>query len=207
MYFNDNKENTNIDSEFKKKNGFNFNDYKKPLIIAGVIILFIIILIIIIALAKGKKNYFITLNGDENITIYEGATYNEPGYSAFDNKNNDLSSEVKVKNNLDTDAIGTYTIIYSLHNKSVTRTINVVEKPDVTTVIYLNGNKNMTIKVGENFTDPGYKAIDAIDGNLTDKVTKNGEVNTKETGTYKIVYSVINSKGVTITETRIVTVE
>ena len=64
MYFNENKENTNIDSEFKKKNGFNFNDYKKPLIIAGIIILFIIIIIIIIALSKGKKNYFIGLLND-----------------------------------------------------------------------------------------------------------------------------------------------
>ena len=210
MYFNENKENTNIDAEFKDQkqfNSFNFSDYKKPLIIAGIVILFIIAIIIIIALAKGKKTYFIVLNGDENITIYEGATYNEPGYSAFDNKRHDLSSQVIVKDNLDSDNIGTYTIIYSLNSKSVTRTINVIKKPEVTTMLYIMGNKNMTLKVGDTFEDPGYKAIDAIDGDLTDKVTQNGEVNTQEKGTYKIVYSVVNSEGVTVSETRIVTVE
>ena len=207
MYFNDNKENTNIDNEFNPKKGFDFSKYKKLLIIAGIVILFIIIILIIIALGKGKKNYFITLNGDENITIYEGATYNEPGYSAFDNKENNLSNEVKVKSNLDTESIGTYTIIYSLYSKSVTRTINVIEKPEITTMIYLNGDKNITLKVGETFNDPGYKAIDAIDGDLTDKVTKTGEINSTEKGMYKIVYSVVNSKGVTISETRTVTVE
>ena len=207
MYFNDNKENTNIDNEFNPKKGFDFSKYKKLLIIAGIVILFIIIILIIIALGKGKKSYFITLNGDENITIYEGATYNEPGYSAFDNKKNNLNNEVKVKSNLDTESIGTYKIIYSLHSKSVTRTVNVIEKPEITTMIYLNGDKNMTLKVGETFNDPGYKAIDAIDGDLTDKVTKTGEINSTEKGMYKIVYSVVNSKGVTISETRTVTVE
>lgn len=207
MYFNENKENTNIDSEFSKKKEFNLNNYKKILIIAGIIILFLLIILIIISLSKGKKNYYITLNGDDNITIYEGATYNEPGYSAFDNKNNDLNGAVKVKSNLDSESIGTYTIIYSLYKKSVTRTINVIERPEVTTIIYLNGDKNTTLKVGDTFTDPGYKAIDAIDGDLTDKVTKSGNVNTSQKGTYKIIYSVVNSKGVTISEIRTITIE
>ena len=207
MYFNDSKENTNIDNEFNSKEKFDFSKYKKIIIIAGAVLLLLIIIILIAVLAKGKKNYFVTLEGDENITIYKGAVYNEPGYSGFDNKKNDLTSEVTVKDNLDTESTGTYTIIYSLHDKSATRTINVIERPDVITIIRLTGDKNMTLKVGDTFTDPGYKAVDAIDGDLTDKVKKTGNVDTATKGTYRIVYSVVNSKGITTTEVRTIIVE
>ena len=39
MYFNENKEDTNIDDEFKKERNFDFSRYKIPLIIIGAIIL------------------------------------------------------------------------------------------------------------------------------------------------------------------------
>ena len=89
MYFNENKENTNIDSEFKseKKLNFDFDKYKKPLMIAGGILLFIILLIIIILILKGRNKYHIVLNGDENIIIYQGANFIDPGYIAYDNSN------------------------------------------------------------------------------------------------------------------------
>ena len=112
-----------------------------------------------------------------------------------------------MKSNLDSASIGTYTIIYSLNNKSITRTINVIEKPDIITVIHLTGEKNMNLKLDEEFSEPGYKAIDAIDGDLTDQVIVNGNVDTSQKGTYKIVYSVINSAGVTTFETRTIVVE
>ena len=61
MYFNENKENTNIDSEFKGNNKFDIEKYKKPLIIGGGILLFIILLIIIIILLGGRQKYYIRL--------------------------------------------------------------------------------------------------------------------------------------------------
>ena len=207
MYFNENKENTNIDSEFNTKKGFDLAAYKLPLIIIGAILLLIIIILIALALGKKKTNYFIVLEGEENITIYQGATYNEPGYSAMDNRNNDYTSSVTVKSNLDAEAVGSYEIIYSLNNASVKRHINVIERPEVTTVIHLTGEKNMTIKKDAEYKEPGYSAIDALDGDITDKVTTTGTVKTAEAGTYRIVYSVVNSKGVTTSEVRIVVVE
>ncbi len=207
MYFNENKENTNIDSEFSQKKEFSLADYKRPLIFIGGFLILLIIILIIVFAVKGKKNYFITLEGEEEITIYQGATYNEPGYSGFDNKNHDLTSEVVVKDNIDVESIGKYEVKYSLYDKTATRTIIVVERPAVTTVIHLTGDRNMTIKLGTEFKDPGYKAIDAIDGDITDKVTKTGSVKSNTKGTYRIVYSVVNSKKVTTTEVRTVTVE
>ena len=204
MYFNE-KEDTNIDKEFNNKKGINVSLTKKLLIIISIIVLLIIIILILIAVFKNKKNYFIALDGAKEMTIYQGTTYIEPGYRGFDNKQN--TYDVIVDGEVDTTKIGTYTITYKLKNTTETRTVNVVEKPNIATNIHLNGEKSMIIKEGSTYTDPGYTAIDAVDGDLTDKVTINGSVNTSKKGTYRIIYSVVNSSGITTSETRMVVVE
>ena len=202
MYFNE-KEDTNIDKEFKEER--DFSTFKKPLIIIGTIILLIIIILIIVALTKNKKHYFITLEGNQEMTIYQGAAYNEPGYIGFDNKQNKY--DVNVSGEVDSSKIGTYTLTYELNGVTATRTVNVVAKPSVVTTLHLIGSKSMIIKKGSTWKDPGYTAIDVLEGNITNKVTINGKVNTSKKGTYKLTYSVINSNGVTTSETRIVVVE
>ncbi len=207
MYFNENKGNTNIDNEFGNTEKFDFSKYKKLIMIIGGILLLLIILIIVVAIFKNRKAYYITLAGEDNITIYRGVDFNDPGYRGYDNRNNDLTNVVETKSNLDSSSVGTYTRIYTLYNTSVTRTINVVERPETITAIHLTGDKNITISVGSEYSEPGYIAIDAIDGDLTANVTVSGSVDASTKGTYRITYSVVNSEGVTTTEVRIVTVE
>ncbi len=207
MYFNENKENTNIDSEFKGNNKFDIEKYKKPLIIGGGILLFIILLIIIIILLGGRQKYYIRLMGEQTINIYQGVNYVEPGYYGYNRKGTDLTSQVVVKDNIDTQSIGTYTVIYTLHNTTKKRTINVVDRPSVITMLYLNGDKTINLKVGDEYKEPGYSAIDAIDGDITSKVTTQGTADTSKKGTYRIVYSVVNSENITTSETRVVVVE
>ena len=207
MHFNENKEDTNIDKEFKKEKKFDFNKYKKFFIISGIVLLALILIIIIISLLGKRTRYFITLDGNSEMNIYQGTNYNEPGYKGFDNKKNDLTNQVTVKDNIDMNTIGTYSVIYTLHNKSVTRKVNVVSRPDYPTTIHLYGDKNMYLKIGNSFTDPGCTAIDPIDGDLTDKVTINSNVDTSKKGIYRVVYSVVNSGGITTSETRTVVVE
>lgn len=205
MYFNEGKEETNIDDEFKVKR--EFKKYKKYFIIGGAILLVLLLIVIISLIIGSKNNYFLILNGSSEMTIYQGAPYNEPGYTAYDRKKHDLTDQVIVKDNLDLNTIGTYTIIYSLNNKKVKRIVNVIARQDITTTIHLTGEKNIYLKVGDTFTDPGCTAIDAIDGNLTDQVIINSNVNTAEKGVYRIVYSVVNSSGITTSETRNIIVE
>ena len=204
MYFNT-KEETNIDNELKAKKESKIN--KKTIIIIGIVLAVIIISLILILLLMNVKRYTLKLNGSESITIYQGSVYIEPGYDAHDNKNNDLSDEVVVLSNLDSNSIGTYTITYTLHNKTRIRNIEVVEQPSVITVIFLNGDKNVYINAGSSYDEPGYSAIDAIDGDLTDKVNVSSNVNTSKRGTYTIIYSVVNSAGVTTSETRTIIVQ
>ena len=48
--------------------------------------------------------------------------------------------------------------------------------------------------------------FDSVDQNLTEKVKVTGTVNTSKVGTYQIIYSVVNSRNVTITEKRTIVV-
>ena len=75
----------------------------------------------------------ITLQGNE-VTIYQNDTYNEPGYTATDNYDKDITSKVKVTNNIDNTKAGTYEVTYSVSDSSknkteIKRKVNVIEKP------------------------------------------------------------------------------
>lgn len=212
MYFNNEKENTNIDDEFDNgiKFKFNFSKFKIPLIIFGGIVLIIIAILFIVNIIGNKTEYYILLEGNETITIYQGNDYNEPGYRAIDAKRNNLTDQVIVDNQVNTDVIGEYKVIYKLNGVSKTRYVNVIKKPIGETSIYLlgvNGDINVYLKVGEKYVEPGYNAIDTVDGNLNNKVKIDSNVDTSKAGTYRIIYTVVNSSGITKSVTRTVVVK
>ena len=204
MYFNTNVNRTNIDKEFNKKEKFNFDKYKKYIFIGLGCIL--ILGLIFILIGRKKISYYIDLSGNREITIYEGDAYIEPGYTARDSKGNDLTEKVVVNNMIDISTIGTYEIIYTLNNTEVKRIINVLEKPTGATIMYLKGSTTIYLKVGDTYKEPGYKVIDSVDGNLGDKVTVTGRVDTSKVGTYKLIYSVTNNSGVTTSKQRVIVV-
>jgi hypothetical protein len=74
-------------------------------------------------------------------------------------------------------------------------------------VITLEGDAEMTLTVGDDFTDPGFTATDAEDGDLTDDVVVTGTVDTETAGTYTITYTVEDSDENETTATRTVIVE
>lgn len=207
MYFKE-KEDTNIDNELKKSKKVDKKKISKVFFtIIGILVALIIIGLLIVLLIKKMNREFLILNGDMNMTIYKGTIYNEPGYEAYDNNKNSLNDQVIVNSNLDPNTIGTYKIVYTLNNKSKTRTIKVVEKPDIITIIHLNGKYNIYLNVGDTYEEPGYSAIDAVEGDLTNKVKINSNLDTSKQGTYRIIYSVTNSDGVTTSETRTIIVQ
>ena len=158
---------------------------------------------ILLAIGAGMYIYYgiepkLALNGQEYISVYVGDTYEEEGWIAkFLRK--DVSKHVKVTGTIDTNKTGTYRLTYKLklkyNNKEVTkiRTIVVVDKDSPK--IDLNGNYNIEINQGDNYTEPGYVATDEYDGNLTSKVETSGIVDTKTPGEYKVIYKVQDSSG------------
>ncbi len=76
----------------------------------------------------------ITLNGDENISIYVGNTYNDLGAKATDNYDGDITDKIKVTNNLDVNKVGVYEFVYSVKDTSgnentIKRKVEVKERP------------------------------------------------------------------------------
>lgn len=206
MYFNE-KEDTNIDKEFKNDNKFNFEKNKKWIIIGGIALLVLILIIAAIIFLKNRKVYFITLNGGNEINVYKGVEFIDPGYRAYDNHGNNSNNLVKINGKVNEEVIGTYKITYTIKNKSISRTVNVIASQSQFTKIFLEGNTSMTIKVGEKYVEPGYYYNDVRDGDMKEKIEINGTVDTSKQGKYRLTYTVVNSEGVTITAERLVTVE
>lgn len=221
MYFNNEKEDTNIDKEFSNKKkinfkninfknidfkNFDFGKFKIPLfILGGIILLFVILLIV---RPKGDKvEYFIRLEGGEDITVYKGEEFIDPGYYGYDTNGKDYTDKISIDSSVDSNKIGDYEVIYKLNDVSVKRTVSVIEKPIGATQIYLKGESTISVKVNSEYTEPGYEAVDSVDSVLTDKVTVSGRVDTKKVGTYIITYSVVNSSGVTTSVKRTVIVK
>ena len=66
--------------------------------------------------------------------------------------------------------------------------------------ITLNGQKNMTLTIGDTYVEQGATALDNYDGNVN--VTITGTVDTQRVGTYVITYTAIDSAGNKAVETR-----
>jgi penicillin-binding protein 1A len=78
----------------------------------------------------------IKLNGDSNITIKLNETFKDPGATASDNKDGDLTSKIVITGTVDTSKEGTYQIIYKVEDsakniETITRTV--VVKKETTT--------------------------------------------------------------------------
>ncbi len=81
------------------------------------------------------------------------------------------------------------------------------QAPDTTRpVITLKGSNSVTLKVNETYKEEGATAVDDRDGDITSKISINGTVDTKKTGTYTLTYTVEDTAGNVATVTRVVTV-
>ncbi|RUM65700.1 MAG: hypothetical protein DSZ06_04635, partial [Sulfurospirillum sp.] len=155
----------------------------------------------------------ITLKGSNPIRLTEGDSFKDPGATASDNKDGDITNKITTSGTVNTSKVGTYIITYSVkdsagNSASITRTVIVEKKADTTKpIIILNGARNITIKEGDSFTDPGATASDNEDGDITNKITTSGTVDTNKAGTYTITYSVTDSAGNSASITRTVKVE
>lgn len=79
--------------------------------------------------------------------------------------------------------------------------------PDLSLSLTLNGEKIMTLQVGDTYVEPGYQARDKEEGDLTNKVSVQSTLNTLIPGTYQITYIITNKNGEKTEAKRFITVE
>ncbi len=147
------------------------------------------------------------------VSITTGQPYTEPGFTATDNVDGDLTGAVVVTSNLDTNTPGTYTLQYNVSDaagnaaQEQTRTVTVTNAPDTTppVIVLVGGAVNIT--AGQPYTEPGFTATDNVDGNITGAVVVTSNLDTNTPGTYTLQYNVSDAAGNAAQEqTRTVTV-
>lgn len=143
------------------------NNHKKSIIIALLLSLIVIMVLIL---------YFVDIpiirfKGQKNETIECGEIYIDQGIDVY-KKFKKVDDQFIIENNVDTSRVGMYNITYKIpsfnKDKIYTRVINVVDTK--VPVINLIGDKNCTVVYGQEYHEPGFKAFDEYDGDITDKV-------------------------------------
>ncbi|MCL1982008.1 MAG: DUF5011 domain-containing protein [Clostridiales bacterium] len=153
----------------------------------------------------------LTLKGSQTMEIRQGEAFIEPGYTATDNIDGDITGKVVVSGAVNVNVPGHYTLEYSVsdaagNKAAATRAVNVVLVDNTPPVLTLKGSSEMEIRQGEAFIEPGYTAIDNVDGDITSKVDVTGLVNSNVPSRYILEYSVSDTAGNTSTATRSVNV-
>lgn len=150
----------------------------------------------------------IKLKGDKNVVVENKNDFQEPGYTAEDDYDGDLTSAVtsSTEQKSDDKYIVKYTVKDAAGNEG-TAERQITIKDDVPPEISLNGDKNVNVGEGDTFKDPSASASDNKDGDISANVKVSGYVDLYRPGTYTLTYSVKDSSNNVAKTTRTVTVQ
>ena len=145
----------------------------------------------------------ITLLGETTINIMVGGTFTDPGATATDIVDGDLTANIVVAGDVvDVNTAGTYVITYNVSddagNAATERTRTVIVAADIVKpVITLTGSATINLMVGDTYTDEGATATDLVDGDITANIVVVGDdaVDVNTAGTYTITYNVSDAAG------------
>ena len=146
---------------------------------------------------------------DGNTYYFRQGNYSDPGVIAYDpNTDTDISDRVTFSDSPEPinnqTSPGTYTRTYRVTNDAGLTTTRersfFVQEPeqsgdDVPPVITLHGNDTLRIPQGQEYTEPGYEALDNVDGNITARVQVIDSVDINIPGTYTVEYNVSDMAG------------
>jgi len=142
----------------------------------------------------------LTLNGSPVMEIEQGTVYVEPGYTAIDDVDGNITNKVAVTGTVNRNVPGVYRLEYKVadaagNTAAATRVVEVVVKDVTPPVLTLKGGAAMQIEQGAQYVEPGFTAIDDIDGDITYKVVVTGAVNANVPGVYTLEYAVADTAG------------
>lgn len=150
----------------------------------------------------------ITLKGANNLILYEGDYYNEPGFIAVDNYDGNITDNVVVTSNVE-DKVGEYEVNYSVLDSSgnkatATRKVKILDKEKIKGVIYLtfdDGPSSNTTKILDILKNEGVKAtfflvnFNSSYNDIVKRIYDEGHTIGihSYTHNYKLIYSSVNA--------------
>ena len=180
---------------------------RRRLKVKRIVIIGIILIVVLLIVLSPFIFVNIKLIGNEKIELDYGEKYSEPGFKAY-MFNKEITNKIKVKNNIK-ESVGNYEVIYSykflIYNIKRTRKIVVSDLtgPNIT----LKGDKELSVTIDTKYEEPGYEAIDKLDGDLTENVKVTNNVDITKLGDYEVIYEVKDKAGNVSKEIRKVKVE
>ena len=153
----------------------------------------------------------ITLVDGSPVYLEVFTAWTEPGYTAYDAVEGDLTSAVEVTGSVITDTVGfagsfTYTVSDTSAN-ATSATRHVYMEDNTAPVVTLNGANPMRVDKGGSYSDPGAAAVDEYDGDISGSIIISGDtVNPEIEGSYEVIYTSTDSSGNSTSKTRNVTV-
>ena len=133
----------------------------------------------------------IELKGESVSYICPSSKYKEDGYTAYDEVDGDLTDKVET---IYDDSLVSYKVVDSSGNETIVKR-EIKKEDSKKPTISLVGSSTVYVKQNDVYSDLGYSASDDCDGNITNRVKVEGNVDTKNLGTYTLVYSVTDSNG------------
>lgn len=159
------------------------------------ILRFVIVLVIIGVFFSPYFLFRIKLVGDKNMIVDYGDEYSEPGYLG-NVLGNDFTDDIVVNGEVG-EEIGSYEITYSY--KFLFYNIKKVRKVEIKDItgpeIVLEGDSTYELTVNTEYEEPGFSALDNVDGDVTDNVKMENNIDTSTIGEYEVVYTVSDEAG------------
>ena len=154
----------------------------------------------------------ITLLGETAMTWECGTAFSDPGATASDDTDGDISANIAVTGTVDITSPGDYVLTYNVSDAAgnaaepVTRTVTVQDTTPP--IITLTGDAAVTMPCNTDYVELGATGSDACDTSLPDVSIDASAVNTDAAGTYPVTYTLTDAAGNVATPvTRTVTVE
>ena len=183
------------DISLTKEDSGVFSKYKF-LLLGIVLVLVLVLLIIFFVPKKEEKKLSIKLEGTNEITIYVGDEYEEPGYYVIDSDNNKLDKDIEIESNVDTSKPGEYIITYKINGYEIKRKVIVKEKPVYRIILEkVNDSESVYLKINDEYEEPGYKVLDSNDKDVTSSfdVEVSDNIDISKAGSYKVIYKIYDS--------------
>jgi hypothetical protein len=152
----------------------------------------------------------IALNGQKRIETEINQPYVDPGVTAIDNLEGDISSRFETIGTVDISKTGPNYISYIVRDlygnvsDTIKRTVFVVlnqRGPKLT----LNGG-NVRMLVNTKYNELGYSAYDNLGKDIQKLVQTSTDLDTTQVGVYTFIYNITDADGFSVTRTRTVSV-
>lgn len=142
-----------------------------------------------------EYEYEAHLNVPDTISIHALASFNIQSYaSATDENGNDISSQI-TSSSINTDQLGSQSVQVEVTNHGVTASKSITVEV-INDAPQLKGVGSTTIQVKDPFNKlQGVQATDTEEGDLTDKIQVEGEVDIETPGEYTLQYTVTDRFG------------